>query len=415
MQVRDAMRQTANNAASPDNLQGWGLLNADSAVRYFGVLPLGKIQGNCFYDLNGNGVRDAGEGAVVGAKIILSGTMNLTTTTDVSGNYEFDSLAVGDYAVSESLAAGYGQSVPESSYTLHLLHGQVAAGLDFGRYGYGSISGNVYDDQNMNGNRDLGEPGLADWTLELSGAFVAETASDTSGNYRFSKLPPGSYSLSENPAAGWLRSEPGGNGVYHITLGTGVDTSGFLFGNYYAPTANYPVVGGWNLLSLPDSINDFRVKSVYPSAISDAFTYDASYIVEDTLATGLGYWLKFAAPENIHIPGNPKQSEVVQVHTGWNMIGSLFTPAPVSEIQQTPSGIVASSYYSYDGGYHTADTLFPHHGYWVKVNAGGQLSIFGTGMDPSARPVKPAPKPAKASGATPAGSSLPDQSRPSKR
>jgi hypothetical protein len=145
------------------------------------------------------------------------------------------------------------------------------------------------------------------------------------------------------------------------------------------------------------------VKSIYPSSTSDAFTYYRSYSVEDTLSNGVGYWLKFANPENIYIPGIPRQSEIVNVRTGWNMIGSLSTPAPVSTIQQIPSGIVVSSYFSYDAGYHAADTLFPHHGYWVKVNTDGQLAITGAALPP------------KASGAIPAGSAHPDLSRPSKR
>jgi len=36
MQVRDAMRQTASNAGSPNNLIGWGILNALAAVNYYG-------------------------------------------------------------------------------------------------------------------------------------------------------------------------------------------------------------------------------------------------------------------------------------------------------------------------------------------------------------------------------------------
>jgi subtilisin family serine protease len=37
MQVRDAMRNTANNAASPNREYGWGILNALNAVNYFNI------------------------------------------------------------------------------------------------------------------------------------------------------------------------------------------------------------------------------------------------------------------------------------------------------------------------------------------------------------------------------------------
>lgn len=36
MQVRDALRNTANNTASPNNVYGWGLINAYKAILYFG-------------------------------------------------------------------------------------------------------------------------------------------------------------------------------------------------------------------------------------------------------------------------------------------------------------------------------------------------------------------------------------------
>lgn len=36
MQVRDALRNTANNSASPNNTYGWGLINAYKAILYFG-------------------------------------------------------------------------------------------------------------------------------------------------------------------------------------------------------------------------------------------------------------------------------------------------------------------------------------------------------------------------------------------
>lgn len=43
MQVRDAMRQTASNAVSPDNLNGWGILNAMAAVAYY--YPRSVVEG----------------------------------------------------------------------------------------------------------------------------------------------------------------------------------------------------------------------------------------------------------------------------------------------------------------------------------------------------------------------------------
>ncbi len=39
MQVRDAMRNTASKNSNPDNLYGWGILNALAAINYFPPPP----------------------------------------------------------------------------------------------------------------------------------------------------------------------------------------------------------------------------------------------------------------------------------------------------------------------------------------------------------------------------------------
>ena len=48
MEVREALRQTANNAATPDNDYGWGIIDAYAAVTYYGpvfqVSPLGDTE-----------------------------------------------------------------------------------------------------------------------------------------------------------------------------------------------------------------------------------------------------------------------------------------------------------------------------------------------------------------------------------
>ena len=49
MQVRDALRNTANNTASPNNVYGWGLINAYKAILYFG-----EVWGNEIFSVNNN-------------------------------------------------------------------------------------------------------------------------------------------------------------------------------------------------------------------------------------------------------------------------------------------------------------------------------------------------------------------------
>lgn len=66
------------------------------------------VRGTVFNDANGNGVRDAGEGALGGRTVQLedpeTGEVLMTTTTDKSGHYSFDvfdGMGPGDYNVRE--------------------------------------------------------------------------------------------------------------------------------------------------------------------------------------------------------------------------------------------------------------------------------------------------------------------------
>jgi hypothetical protein len=49
MQVREALRNTANNSSAPNNVYGWGLINAYKAILYFG-----EVWGTPLI-INGNG------------------------------------------------------------------------------------------------------------------------------------------------------------------------------------------------------------------------------------------------------------------------------------------------------------------------------------------------------------------------
>ncbi len=52
-----------------------------------------------FFDANGNGVADPGEG-IPGVKVTLTdGTTRAVTYTDANGNYTFGDLAAGSYTV----------------------------------------------------------------------------------------------------------------------------------------------------------------------------------------------------------------------------------------------------------------------------------------------------------------------------
>lgn len=132
---------------------------------------------------------------------------------------------------------------------------------------------------------------------------------------------------------------------------------------------------GWNLLSVPLLVDDYRTGTLYPTAKSPAYKFEGTYVVEETLRNCVGYWLKFSYSQTIDFLGYENVLDTVDVQSGWNMIGSLSVPLAVADIASVPGGIVTSEFFKYENGYAVADTLSPGFGYWVKVNQTGKLVL----------------------------------------
>ena len=144
------------------------------------------------------------------------------------------------------------------------------------------------------------------------------------------------------------------------------------------PTVSLSIKEGWNLISVPVVVPDARKSVLFPTASSNAFTYQGSYVMKDTLQNQPGYWLKFTAVQDIPLNGTMRLQDSIRVIAGWNMIGSLSQPFRVSAITSSPPAIVSSSYFAFNGSYFQADSIKPGKGHWVKVKSDGKL-FFSSG------------------------------------
>jgi hypothetical protein len=139
-----------------------------------------------------------------------------------------------------------------------------------------------------------------------------------------------------------------------------------------------PVTAAWNLVSVPLQMNDYQRSSLFPAALTQAYTYvpGSGYVGTDTLQIGPGYWLKFPALGVVTMSGFSLDAESVVVRTGWNLIGSISTPVAVDSIQSIPGGIVTSQFIGFSPvGYRAVSLLESGFGYWVKVNEPGKLIL----------------------------------------
>ncbi len=98
----------------------------------------------------------------------------------------------------------------------------------------GSISGMKFNDSNDNGIKDPEESGLANWTIVLrnsTGSILGTMMTDIDGNYTFSGLAAGNYTVEEVIQTGWKQTFPEGQGKYNLTLAAGENVIEKDFGN----------------------------------------------------------------------------------------------------------------------------------------------------------------------------------------
>ena len=203
-----------------DEISGIVLPGGVDAVEYdFGEISLSSISGTVFDDLNNDGVQDAGELGIAGVTVELTGTDDLgspviaTTTTDADGNYTFAGLRPGDYTVTETQPALYldgidtagseggdATTVNDEISTITLPAFTDATDYDFAEVQPSSISGSVVD--------DFGNP-IPNTTITLTGTddlgnpITLTTTTDAAGDYSFTDLRPGDYTVTETQPVGY--------------------------------------------------------------------------------------------------------------------------------------------------------------------------------------------------------------------
>ena len=138
----------------------------------------------------------------------------MTATTDEKGAYQFVGLAPASYRVvivdpDKGDLAGL---IPTQAYTGKgetqasvTISDASVQGVDFGLVAPATIGDRVWNDADGNG-ADNGEPGVPGVTVILkdaNGVEVARTTTDANGNYRFTGLVPGTYTVDIEVPAGF--------------------------------------------------------------------------------------------------------------------------------------------------------------------------------------------------------------------
>lgn len=207
----------------------------------FGNFVKGSIHGYKFEDLNVNGTDD-GEPRVPGVEIVLLRETPLGENevarmpTDQNGEYWFEDLRPATYIVREVPPFGATPTTPveyrvilDSGEEWVALAGQadlkpaqvevvVGPRLAFGNAFEGSIHGYKFEDLDVDGVWDMGEPPVPGVTIQAVGVHptdplvpdhVLTTRTDRNGEYWFTWLRPGwTYTVSEVTPFGATQTTP---------------------------------------------------------------------------------------------------------------------------------------------------------------------------------------------------------------
>jgi len=184
----------------------------EPAIANFGDGQSGVIGGAVFNDLDGDGVRDAGENGIGGVGVALisaDGTLVEEATTTANGSYAFTGIQPGDYTVRETDPDGFASTTDNDVAVSLPPNG--AASANFGDIGVGTVSGVVFNDADGDGIQGPGESGVGGATVQLTGADgqpagTAVTAGD--GSYLFPQVPAGTYAMTETVPGGYQPTTP---------------------------------------------------------------------------------------------------------------------------------------------------------------------------------------------------------------
>ena len=202
--------KTLNNTAAFVNPPEYDLVpgnNSSSAS----ITVKHRLSGKVYYDANESSSFDNGEDPFKDITVELigaDGSVVATTKTDADGNYSFTGLDAGTYTVKVTKAGEIAEltQTEDPDGTKDNASGVITLNADnpvrenvnFGYIKKHAISGNVYLDQNRDKTKNTGDIDLSGVTVKLldkDGNVVGTTTTDKDGNYSFTGLNDGTYTV----------------------------------------------------------------------------------------------------------------------------------------------------------------------------------------------------------------------------
>jgi uncharacterized repeat protein (TIGR01451 family) len=204
----------------------------------------GAVRGTVFLDLDGDDTADESDPPLEGIRVLArddAGAVAGEAVTGEDGGYLVEGLRPGEYSIEldpATIPAGLEASwdadqVPDRITLAVVTAGDTVSDLDFAERGTGVIGDLVWIDTDGDGEFDTGETPLQGVAVALvwagfDGEFgtdddvdFGEQASNASGVYRFTDLPPGPYRVGADLTTAGLGMEATTDLVFVLTLEAG--------------------------------------------------------------------------------------------------------------------------------------------------------------------------------------------------
>lgn len=209
-----------------------------------GFTPAGTtVGGLVFADLDGDGVRDAGEPGLGGARVsvTIGGLGSITAVTNNGGSWSalVTPGSVEVEVLAGSLPPGMGLTTGNASQTIVVSGGSQAPAAAIGyEYLPQILEGDVFVDFDGNQAMDSDEPGIPGVVVELvdsNGTAIGSTTTDSDGRFALSPAAAGQYFIRVNggvPAGLFVSTDPDGtpDAQSVVGVGPGETVSGLDFG-----------------------------------------------------------------------------------------------------------------------------------------------------------------------------------------
>lgn len=362
---KDTQGTPGNGAASNDVFATIGLAAGVNGVNNnFGELLPASLAGFVYVDANNDGTFQGTESPISGVTVSLKGTDDLgnpvtaTTTTNASGAYSFTGLRPGTYTITETQPGAYldgkdTQGTPGNGTAgndvftgIALVAGVNGINNNFGERPKGSIGGTKFEDLTGNGLTGDDTP-MAGVTIYIdannngkkdSGELSQVT--DANGNYLFTGLAAGSYTVREVVPAGYVRTGPTLSDSYCINLTTGGVSSGNNFAN--AEICDESLTSIVYVINGTTAVTDLRGNTNEGDTVEVTFTVPAGQ--EPHRFT----FVTYTAPGATFVAADASQQEIFDLDTG------VFGP-----------------------GTYTLTVTIPHSFYQIDFVCGSAIDQFG--------------------------------------